>query len=152
MSLDIKLKTEKLLKKKKLSQIFIRENGKIKEISEEEWNKRNLLRRQPVKFFSDEEETNEVYSDNITHNLGKMAAEAGIYTHLWKPDSINIIKAKDLINPLTDGLTLLKSDADKFKKLNPPNGWGNYEVFVEFVENYLKACINNPETTIEVSR
>ena len=27
----------------------------------------------------------EVYGANITHNLGKMAAEAGIYEALWRP-------------------------------------------------------------------
>lgn len=60
--------------------------------------------------------------------------------------------AKDLIKPLTDGLALLKADPEKFMKFDAPNGWGTYEHFVAFVEDYLAACIDNPDATIGVSR
>ncbi len=30
-----------------------------------------------------------VYDANITHNLGKMAGQAGIYEALWTPQEIN---------------------------------------------------------------
>ena len=33
-------------------------------------------------------EGREVFSANITHNLGAMAKEAGIYMHLWRPDEL----------------------------------------------------------------
>jgi len=94
----------------------------------------------------------EVYSGNITHNLGKMATEAGIYQHLWRPEELGIKFADDLIEPLTKGLELLKSDPERFKKFDSPNGWGMYIHFVPFVENYLNACKENPEATVEVSR
>ena len=94
----------------------------------------------------------EVYSGNITHNLGKMATEAGIYQHLWLPEELGIKFAYDLIGPLTKGLELLKSDPERFKKFDSPNGWGMYIHFVPFVENYLNACKENPEATVEVSR
>ena len=32
----------------------------------------------------------QVFSANITHNLGKMADEAGIYKALWRPDEVEI--------------------------------------------------------------
>ena len=38
------------------------------------------------------------YSANITHNLGKMAEEAGIYKHLWRPEEIGITKAWSGLN------------------------------------------------------
>lgn len=94
----------------------------------------------------------EVYSANITHNLGEMAQEAGIYTHLWRPDELGLTTAGELIEPLRIGLMLLKQDPDRFKKHNSPNGWGVYEHFVLFVEKYLAACEENPDATIEVSR
>lgn len=47
---------------------------------------------------------NEVYDANITHNLNTMAEEAGIYKHLWRPEELGITKAKDLIEPLAEGL------------------------------------------------
>ena len=94
----------------------------------------------------------DVYSANITHNLGEMAAEAGIYEALWRPEEINIAEAGGLIPILAKGLTELKKDRERFEKFNPENGWGDYDGLVKFVENYLLACIENPEAIISVSR
>lgn len=94
----------------------------------------------------------EVYESNITHNLNTMAEEAGFYKHLWRPEEIGITHANQLIDPLTIMLIVLESDPDRFKLLNPSNGWGNYENLVQFVKNYLEACIANPDAEIEVSR
>lgn len=33
---------------------------------------------------------------------------------------------------------------DEFKKLNPENGWGNYDGFLKFLENLLELSIKNP--------
>lgn len=94
----------------------------------------------------------EVYSSNITHNLGKMAREAGIYEHLWRPEEIGVAKAAQLIKPLEEGLELLKREREHFEKFNAPNGWGMYEHFVPFVERYLEACRENPDADVSVSR
>lgn len=93
-----------------------------------------------------------VYDSNITHNLTGMAAEAGIYKHLWRPDEIGITKAAQLIEPLRAGLELLRADPERFQKHNAPNGWGMYEHFVPFVEGYLKACEENTDADVSVSR
>lgn len=94
----------------------------------------------------------DVFEWNVTHNLNKMAAEAGLYKALWYPEELNYKYGRDLIAPLSAGLTLLKSDPERFKKFNPENGWGNYEGLVRFVEKYLDACEENPEAEIWVSR
>lgn len=94
----------------------------------------------------------DVYWSNITHNLGEMAEEAGIYNALWRPDEIGITQAAQLIEPLQAGLSLLKSDPVRFKKFNASNGWGTYEHFVPFVEKYLEACQDNPDAEVSVSR
>ena len=94
----------------------------------------------------------EVYSGNITHNLGRMAAEAGIYQALWRPEEIGITKAEQLVEPLSAGLALLKSDPPRFEAFNSPNGWGLYKHFVPFVEQYLEACKANPDATVRVWR
>jgi hypothetical protein len=88
----------------------------------------------------------------MTHNLREMAIEAGIYMHLWRPEEIRITMAAELIVPLQDGLTLLKSDPERFKKFNPHNGWGDYDGFVQFVERYLEACKKDTDAHISVSR
>lgn len=98
------------------------------------------------------EEKEEVYAANITHNLNTMATEAGIYQYLWRPDELLITQAKDLIKPLADGLYILKSDPEYYKKFNPPNKWGSYEVLIEYIEKYLSACEKYPNALVEVCR
>ena len=93
-----------------------------------------------------------VYSANITHNLGAMAKEAGIYMHLWRPDEIGITKARELIVPLREGLAKLEADPAHFFTFNPPNGWGRYENLVSFVRDYLAACEENPESEVSSDR
>ena len=129
--------------------IFIREDGMTKEISIEEWNRR-FPDREPVTF--EKSDSDEVYSANITHNLGKMANEAGLYEFLWRPDEIGITKAKELIDPLREGLHKLELDPNRFSQYNPENGWGSYEGLVSFVQRYLDACYEYSEATIEISR
>ena len=94
----------------------------------------------------------EVYSANITHNLGEMARYAGIYKALWRPEEIGKVKASEIIDLLEKGLVDLKARPEYFKQFNSPNGWGMYEHFVPFVEEYLKACREYPDAFIEVSR
>lgn len=93
-----------------------------------------------------------IYERNITHNLNSMAEEAGIYKHLWRPEEIGITEAKQLIDPLRAGLKRLTDDPERFKKLNPENGWGDYDGLVDFVTEYLAACEKNPDAEVRVSR
>lgn len=98
------------------------------------------------------QEYREYYQANITHNLNTMAARAGIYEYLWRPDELGVTKASELIEPLIKGLADLKARPEYFKTFNSPNGWGMYEHFVPFVEKYLEACKDNPDALIEVDR
>lgn len=93
-----------------------------------------------------------VYDGNITHNLGEMAELAGIYKALWRPEELSARKALDITHILKAGLKRLKANPDKYKKLNPSNGWGSYDGLIEFVEKYLAACIKNPDAIINVDR
>ena len=102
-------------------------------------------------YLSEVRETT-IYDRNITHNLNKMADEAGIYKHLWRPEEIEITKAAQLIEPLREGLSLLLSDPDRFKKFDPENKWGDYDGLVDFVREYLAACEENPNASVSVSR
>lgn len=93
-----------------------------------------------------------IYDANITHNLNRMADAAGIYKHLWRPEEIGIAHANQLIEPLREGLALLLSDPERFKKFDPENKWGDYDGLVDFVRSYLSACEENPNAKVEVSR
>jgi hypothetical protein len=93
-----------------------------------------------------------VYERNITHNLNKMAGEAGIYECLWRPDEIGVTKAAQLIEPLRAGLAKLIAEPDRFRAFNPANGWGTYEGLVDFVQEYLSSCEENHDADVRVSR
>jgi hypothetical protein len=93
-----------------------------------------------------------VFQSGITHNLNRMAVEAELYYPLWRPDQVNAKTAADLKPLLEAGLLKLKANPGYFLKYNPPNGWGNYDALVKFVEEYLNACILYPDATIDVSR
>lgn len=146
MSLDVHLSVG--ISQSGGSGIFVREAGSIKEITRAEWNEK-FPNREPLVV---EVDSDYLFSRNITHNLGRMADAAGIYKALWRPEEIGITAAHQLIQPLSDGLTLLRSDPDRFRMDNPQNGWGNYEGLVSFVEEYLEACKQYPTASVSVSR
>lgn len=98
------------------------------------------------------EDNEQVYWGNITHNLGGMAGEAGIYEALWRPEELDKTKAGEIVDLLETGLADLKARPEYFQKFDSPNGWGMYEHFVPFVEKYLGACKEYPDAVIEVSR
>lgn len=130
--------------------IFVREEGTIRELTREEWDKR-FPGREPV-VVECPSDTEEVYWANITHNLSKMADEAGIYEALWRPDEHGMTHAHQLIEPLRAGLAKLKADPEHYETFNAPNGWGMYHHFVPFVEDYLGACEKYPDAKVRVSR
>ena len=152
MSLDIYLISKESITKPASSGIFVRKNGQTIEISEEEWNK-EYPDKEPVKFISEEQETNQVFHHNITHNLNKMASKgSSLYQALWRPEELGFTQAKQLIPVLALNLTLLQQFPERFKQYNPENNWGRYEGLLECVSKYLEACLDYPEATIEVDR
>ena len=101
-----------------------------------------------LKYKIDGNEIN-FFSKNITHNMGEMAKEAGIYGVLWHAENK---KAKDIITTLEKGFNKLNKNPAYFEKFNPSNGWGNYESFMRFVIEVLEACKKYPNSYIEISR
>lgn len=102
--------------------------------------------------YLENETGEELYSRNITHNLGKMAVEAGIYECLWRPDEHGITHARQIIEPLAAGVALLATQKARFEEFNAPNGWGLWEHFLPFCADYLQACRDNPDALVKVSR
>ena len=103
-------------------------------------------------FYLTRVQPTRVFDANITRNLTKMADAAGIYQALWRPEEGGFTKAEQIIPILREGLALLKSDPERFKNYDSPNGWGLYIHFVPFVEKVLAACEEFPDADIEVSR
>tara|TARA_R110000868_G_scaffold22396_1_gene91885 strand:+ start:141 stop:563 length:423 start_codon:yes stop_codon:yes gene_type:complete len=114
----------------------------------------------------------EVYSANITHNLGKMADEAGLYEALWRPyqlksgydiaegdhdaeykyEEANPVIAHEIIEIVEKGLKDMKKRPKHYEKFNSSNGWGMYHNFVPWVERYLEALKKFPDAQVECDR
>ena len=94
----------------------------------------------------------EVFSSNITHNLGKMASACGVYYACWRPEEINCTKAKHILPMLEDGVKNLEAYPEFYKTFDNPNGWGTYVNFLPWLKAYTEACLTYPEAKIWVSR
>lgn len=92
------------------------------------------------------------FSANITHNLGKMASEAGLYDCVWRPDENNYSKAGDIIADLRIGIARMAAAPTHYKKFDSASCWGLYYDFMPWLIRYLEACENNPDAAIGVSR
>jgi len=99
-----------------------------------------------------DEDSEELYWCNITHNLTEMADEAGIYEVLWRPDESGYIQGKDIREKVIDGFCKLLNNPEHYKKFDSDNGWGTYDDFLGFCFEYIKALNEFPESYIFVSR
>ena len=86
---------------------------------------------------------------NLTHNLRRMAAEAGIGDLLWRDEPC---KASDLAEPVAAALADLRVRPDHYRQFNAPNGWGTYEWFLQGIERLHEACSRNGDAEVEFSR
>lgn len=113
-----------------------------------------------------------LYSSNITHNLGKMAGEAGIYKALWRPYQLkeeynisedehdaeykfeedNPVRAYEIIPVIEKGLEDMLARPEHYKTFNSENGWGSYAHFIPFIEEYLEALKKYPESFVSCDR
>ena len=94
----------------------------------------------------------EVFWANITHNLGKMASEAGIYDALWRPDENGIEKASGVAEVLKERLPDMVARPSHYKQFDSTNGWGMYRDFLPWLAEYLEACEKYPDADVGVWR
>ena len=96
--------------------------------------------------------SDEVFDANITHNLGRMAEEAGLYKVLWRAEENDIEEAWQLILPLIAGIDDMVARPDHYKQFNSENGWGTYKHFLPWLQKLHAACEEWPEAKVRTSR
>jgi hypothetical protein len=87
----------------------------------------------------------QVYESNHTSNCSGMWEDAGVDLRTMKGTS-----AKDQLPILKQAVETLRANPEKYRAMNPPNGWGSYESALRFIENLANACEENPACTIYV--
>lgn len=86
-----------------------------------------------------------VFEGNLTYNLSPMLYEAGWEWHGQEG------KTAETLLPLAESvLSNLKETPDKYQEMNPPNGWGNYDQAVEFMEKLVRACRAYPQSIVHL--
>lgn len=97
-------------------------------------------------------EGNSVFEGNLTHNLNRMAEEAGLYYAIWRPCEVGANRAFDIAPSLIDGLRFMKRNRDFLVRFNHENGYGCFDDLERFVESYLVSCLVWPDAKISVHR
>ena len=78
-----------------------------------------------------------VASVNITYNLGPMLREAGMD---W--EDFTRLETATLVARLRFTIAELESRPERYRMLNPPNGWGSYEVLLKGLGEVLAALVD----------
>lgn len=88
------------------------------------------------------------YWKNITHNLGRMALEAGFYNELWRPEENGIKTLGEITKAVERGLYRMKNEPELFKTFSAKNGWGTYEQFIPWLEEFIEDTKEHPNALI----
>lgn len=90
----------------------------------------------------------EVELGNYTWNCAPMLHEAGL------PESLSSLRgwrAGDAAPLLESVMQAWNADPDRYRELNPSNGWGNFDRFRIWIGNILEACREHPNYTLWVT-
>lgn len=87
-----------------------------------------------------------VYDANYTSNVAPM----------WRAAGIDLKHARGmvagaLVYRLNEAVAAMEADPDKYRAMNPPNEWGDYDGALEFLRNLRGACVHFPATIVQVS-
>jgi hypothetical protein len=112
-----------------------------------------LLKRNVVAESAESIAPDEVlYEANITHNLGKMATELGIYQVLWRMEETDVLQAKDLYPYIRKAIIEMVTYPEYYKKFDSDNGWGTFKDFLPWLSRLIVALDQYPESYLATSR
>jgi len=88
-------------------------------------------------FYIIENDEDELFWKNITHNLTPMWHKAEVFDALYNSDGK---RPKEIIETLRTGLLKMQQEPAEYRKLESPNKWGNYQSAVCFLTEVIDAC------------
>ena len=90
----------------------------------------------------------EIYDGNVTYNLADMYYKCIDKEKGFKKlDGMNCKEALPIIN---NAIQDMLNNAEEYRKLNPPNGWGSYEVLLSTLQEMRTCCENNLDGVINI--
>ncbi len=94
---------------------------------------------------------------NVTYNLNPMLREAGwtwpCEGHLfadtvWCADYIKGARAADIGEKAMYVLRNLEAEPEKYRAMNPPNGWGSYDGLLTVWRDFVEAIRETPDAIL----
>lgn len=92
-----------------------------------------------------------VWDGNLTYNLGPMLDLAGPHWGRISRESEGW-KAVLLLDDVRTLISELRTEPEKYRALNPSNGWGTYEKALKFLDGLLRAIESAPNAEIQLSK
>lgn len=88
---------------------------------------------------------------NLTYNLSTMLRAAGFpgWQEVVGKDAASIPTGRNTVPVFEAVLVELLANPTKYRALNPPNGWGNYEQAVETFRDFIAKVGPYPDAKIE---
>ena len=93
------------------------------------------------------EERKVVEVGNYTYNCCGMFTDASAGTAISDLDGEECWKIEPM---LASAVENLQKNPNKYRAMNPENGWGDYDSFLLYVEKLLRECRQNPKCKIVV--
>jgi hypothetical protein len=84
---------------------------------------------------------------NYTSNCAPMWREAGCDIAAFDDRP-----AVEFSKALCVAITAMTADPDKYRAMNPPNGWGDYDSCLKWLADMQDACDRHHRCTVRVSR
>lgn len=88
-------------------------------------------------------ESEEMFSINVTYNVGTMLRNAGLHKEILDDKSV------EYVLPIVDAsYRLMRMNRGFFEQFNAKNGWGTYDTTIEAVEKFWRALRSANKTNI----
>lgn len=148
MSLDLYLITKQ--KREHVGTgVMVRKDGKTVELQTIEEVKAHFPDMDTSEIEERVYETNNLFDENITHNLGKMAdnvpcneGKNTLYHLLWRPDDhgFNIVTEQYRLY-VAECFAYMLTHRTELMQYNPKNGWGTFEGLYNFTLKLAEALL-----------
>jgi len=93
------------------------------------------------------EDTPGNFIGNITYNVDQMYNKA--FGEYWR-DVINNKVANDVLELMNKAIDNMERSPNDYKKLEPDNGWGDYDTALTFLKEFYDECKTYPKMLIYI--
>jgi len=95
---------------------------------------------------------NTVFEVSYTHNIVNMTHAALNTSHYTWSEEYQGKKASEIAPLLENLITVLEKDPERYRAMNPENGWGSYDgMMIHYLKPFLRACKEYPDGVLDFS-